>query len=159
LERHPTPSERENERGADIAKRQKRSSAMLSWKDALKIMLKAKAAAGDIDKDRILDAVHADEMREYLADHLLGVRKRSTFAVIAESTGFIMLGVVIGGGIAYLLARDQPARQVVGSVTDRLRRQADELRREAVHTYERAEGAVSQRIENPAGHNGARDIK
>jgi hypothetical protein len=132
---------------------------MLSWKDMLKIMLKAKAAAGDIDKDRVLDSIHADEMREYLADHLLGVRRRGAFAVIAESTGFVMLGVVIGGGIAYLLTRDQPARQVVGSVTERLRRQADELRREATQTYERAEGAVAQRIENATGHNGARDTK
>jgi hypothetical protein len=140
------------------ANAQKRSSAMMSWKDAFKIMMRAKAAAGDIDKDRILDAVHADEAREYLAHHLLGVRRRSTVAAIAESTGFVMLGVLIGGGIAYLLARDQPARQVVGSVTERLRRQADELRREAVQTYQRAEGAVAQRIENPA-HNGVRDIK
>ncbi len=133
---------------------------MLSWKDVLKIMLKARAAAGDIDKDRVLDAMRADEVREYLADHLLGVRRRSAFAVIAESTGFILLGVVIGGGIAYLLTKDQPARNVVGSVTERLRRQADELRREAAGTYERAEGAVAQRIENiGGGPNGARDIK
>ena len=128
---------------------------MLSWKDVLKIMLKAKSAAGDIDKDRVLDAIRADDMREYLADHVLGVRRRGTFAVIAESTGLVLLGVVIGGGIAYLLTKDQPARQVVGSVTERLRRQAEELKREAAQTVERAESAVAQRVEG-SGPNGAR---
>jgi hypothetical protein len=131
---------------------------MLSWNDVLKTMLKAKSAAGEIDKDRIFDAIHADEAREYIAEHLLGVRRRSTFAVIAEGTGFVLLGIVIGGGIAYLLTRDQPARKFVGSVTDRLRREAEDLKREATQTYERAESAVAQRMET-AGPNGARDIK
>lgn len=65
----------------------------------------ASKAANKFSSDKIMDALHAEAMRDYVGEHVFGVKKRSTFASVASATGFIVLGAAIGGALVIFASK------------------------------------------------------
>jgi hypothetical protein len=120
---------------------------MFTWNDMMKNAVKAKHAAGDLSSEHVLDAMHADQMRSYVAEHVFGIRRRSTFAAVAQGAGLVILGAIIGGGLMAFLARTGPVKAVVSA--------ADHAKSDAKNDVVKSVKDAKEAVDGFSGHRAA----